>query len=274
MECPRCGAALAAQMVYGLPDAELGEAARRGEVALGGCVVDPAVEEWKCQQCGHGWVTAEGGPVADELRSMTLGLRAGTVDCIDVRPSPAIGMFFRIDLRSGVFRVRLVPNLYWPDDPDTGVIRQLDQLGWETSGLHGWREMSCQEDERLVDELAAAHAVFDRELTDASAHSSPDDRQIPKGPHAVLFWDWKDAPPFEEFTEASDALLALGVPRVVFNAVDTGEDTYGLVIADRELAPLQALKVWNIFWTECPEDIADWVMVRYREDGTYDRVRP
>jgi hypothetical protein len=261
-------------LVYGLPDAELGAAAERGEVALGGCVIDAGREEWQCDHCGNRWVAAEGGLVAADLSSLTRELRAGTVDRIDVRPRPAIGTFFRIDIRLDTFRARLMPNIYWPVDCDADMTRRLKSVGWDMSSLDPRREWPSRDDWRLVDELSALLADLGSQMDDAYVSTSPDDPEIPKGPHAVMFWDWKDAPPFEEFTEVSDALLAAGAERVVFNPVETAEDTYGLVIADRELSPLQSLEVWNIFWTECPEDIADWAMVQYQADGTYNRVRP
>jgi hypothetical protein len=182
-------------------------------------------------------------------------------------------MFFRVEARTDAFRVRLLPNHYWPESPIADVSDQLERLGWVGLDPHGW-ELACREDAQLIEGLSAAHAAFARELADAYVRSSPDDHDVPPCPHAILFWDWKDAPPFEEFTEVSDALLSHGAERVVFNAVDTGEDTYGLVIADRELPPAQADEIWNIFWTECPEDEADCMMVVHRVDGTYGRVWP
>ena len=55
--CPACGAASTVPIVYGLPAGELFEAAERGEVVIGGCVVgrpggDP---RWSCPDCRHRW---------------------------------------------------------------------------------------------------------------------------------------------------------------------------------------------------------------------------
>lgn len=51
--CPVCGRT-AVPIVYGYPDEEVMEAARRGEVALGGCVI---VDDQPTHQCvaGHQW---------------------------------------------------------------------------------------------------------------------------------------------------------------------------------------------------------------------------
>jgi hypothetical protein len=48
--CPACGGRLV-PILYGLPDAEAGAAAERGEIALGGCIVmgdDPHLACTKC----------------------------------------------------------------------------------------------------------------------------------------------------------------------------------------------------------------------------------
>ncbi len=50
--CPRCGARDPVPIVYGYPDLELGEAERRGEVILGGCLVGPESPEFECRACG------------------------------------------------------------------------------------------------------------------------------------------------------------------------------------------------------------------------------
>lgn len=51
--CPVCGAA-SVPIVYGLPDVELFDAADRGEVALGGCIVGDDDPTHECQ-AGHTW---------------------------------------------------------------------------------------------------------------------------------------------------------------------------------------------------------------------------
>ena len=52
--CPRCGHAMV-PLVYGLPGPDLFDAAQRGEVVLGGCVLpmsrDDEDSDWACPVC-------------------------------------------------------------------------------------------------------------------------------------------------------------------------------------------------------------------------------
>lgn len=62
----RCAGGAVAPVVFGYPDAELGEQARRGEVILGGCVVEGPSPEGHCRECGVGlYGDEEGWHVAD-----------------------------------------------------------------------------------------------------------------------------------------------------------------------------------------------------------------
>ena len=54
-QCPACGSLKVAPIVYGLPSEELEEEAKRGNVVLGGCLVDEHNPEWACQTCDHSW---------------------------------------------------------------------------------------------------------------------------------------------------------------------------------------------------------------------------
>ena len=49
--CPKCGSARVRPIAYGLPSAQMGEAAERGEIALGGCVIDDRSRQWECADC-------------------------------------------------------------------------------------------------------------------------------------------------------------------------------------------------------------------------------
>ena len=51
--CPSCGSTDAVRMVYGYPTAETFEAAERGEVQLGGCVIGEESPDYACQGCGN-----------------------------------------------------------------------------------------------------------------------------------------------------------------------------------------------------------------------------
>jgi hypothetical protein len=48
--CPSCGGKLV-PILYGLPDAEAGAAAERGEIALGGCTIMGDEPQFQCVAC-------------------------------------------------------------------------------------------------------------------------------------------------------------------------------------------------------------------------------
>ncbi len=50
--CPQC-AGEAVLILYGFPTPSDGEAEKRGEIHLGGCVVDEDSPAWRCRECGH-----------------------------------------------------------------------------------------------------------------------------------------------------------------------------------------------------------------------------
>jgi ribA/ribD-fused uncharacterized protein len=52
--CPRCGHA-GVPIVYGLPSGTAFGAAERGEVVLGGCVIEPDAPTFSCLACGERW---------------------------------------------------------------------------------------------------------------------------------------------------------------------------------------------------------------------------
>ena len=51
--CPDCRSREVVPIVYGLPSAQLFEAARSGEVMIGGCLVSQTAPEWSCRVCGR-----------------------------------------------------------------------------------------------------------------------------------------------------------------------------------------------------------------------------
>ena len=53
--CPKCGGKEAKPILYGYPTREAMEAAKRGEIALGGCVVHGDDPQWRCAGCGFGF---------------------------------------------------------------------------------------------------------------------------------------------------------------------------------------------------------------------------
>ena len=57
VKCPECGGRLV-PILYGLPDAEAGAAAERGEIALGGCTIMGDEPHLQCVGCrGAFWTT-------------------------------------------------------------------------------------------------------------------------------------------------------------------------------------------------------------------------
>jgi hypothetical protein len=52
-KCPDCtGAPTGGPLVIGLPDAKTFEAAERGDVVLGGCLMEPGPQpRWACPEC-------------------------------------------------------------------------------------------------------------------------------------------------------------------------------------------------------------------------------
>ena len=59
--CPQCSSTDAVRIAYGFPGIELAEAARQGEVVLGGCVIGPESPAFECRACGSPlpWVPDE-----------------------------------------------------------------------------------------------------------------------------------------------------------------------------------------------------------------------
>jgi hypothetical protein len=54
-ECPRCRGTFVIPIEHGMPGAELIERARRGEAAMGGCVVFDDAPSHRCRACGYEW---------------------------------------------------------------------------------------------------------------------------------------------------------------------------------------------------------------------------
>jgi hypothetical protein len=49
--CPNCGARDAVRILYGYPSHEMGQAEKRGEIILGGCVIGPESPDYECGTC-------------------------------------------------------------------------------------------------------------------------------------------------------------------------------------------------------------------------------
>lgn len=59
--CPACGSTDAVRIVYGLPGADLFEAADGGEVRLGGCLIGEESPDYECRSCDAPlpWIAAD-----------------------------------------------------------------------------------------------------------------------------------------------------------------------------------------------------------------------
>lgn len=80
LNCPSCGQERPLRIAYGYPTSEMFKASERGELALGGCVIEEDSPTWRCPVCRHEW----GGspPTLDGLAAVTFGGR-------DTRPEAA-----------------------------------------------------------------------------------------------------------------------------------------------------------------------------------------
>jgi len=54
-QCPLCGGS-GIPIAYGLPDPDLFRQAERGDVVIGGCIVEDYSPDFRCQSCGHAWI--------------------------------------------------------------------------------------------------------------------------------------------------------------------------------------------------------------------------
>jgi hypothetical protein len=55
-KCPGCGRT-GVMVVYGMPGPDLLDAAERGGVSIGGCVITGNDPDQQCQSCGQMWKT-------------------------------------------------------------------------------------------------------------------------------------------------------------------------------------------------------------------------
>ncbi len=60
--CPECEHAVVPVM-FGMPGPEMVEEEQRGEIVLGGCVVDGDDPVWACSACGQRWLGTPDGEV-------------------------------------------------------------------------------------------------------------------------------------------------------------------------------------------------------------------
>jgi hypothetical protein len=61
LACPRCKTDRAIRIVYGEPAPDVFEAADRGEIEIGGCVVTEDSPARRCKACGHAFGVLHAG---------------------------------------------------------------------------------------------------------------------------------------------------------------------------------------------------------------------
>ncbi len=49
--CPSCGERRLVPIAYGYPGPQMWEAVDRGEIVLGGCIIEPDNPQWRCLSC-------------------------------------------------------------------------------------------------------------------------------------------------------------------------------------------------------------------------------
>jgi len=54
-KCPKCGQEAGVRIICGYPGPDLGKAAERGEIELGGCCISDNDPNFKCKTCGYEW---------------------------------------------------------------------------------------------------------------------------------------------------------------------------------------------------------------------------
>ncbi len=54
-KCPKCGSDAVVDILFGYPTPEAFEARDRGEIELGGCVINEDDPQWVCKNCENRW---------------------------------------------------------------------------------------------------------------------------------------------------------------------------------------------------------------------------
>ncbi|MBU3588505.1 hypothetical protein [Polynucleobacter sp. 80A-SIGWE] len=53
--CPSCSKKTGVEIIYGMPSEDLAKKAELGEIALGGCVIEPNQPNYRCMSCSFEW---------------------------------------------------------------------------------------------------------------------------------------------------------------------------------------------------------------------------
>lgn len=70
--CPNCGGELR-KIVWGMPDLSMLDAAQRGEVYIGGCVLFEPAAQYHCMRCDreYRWISAKTTIINEPLKCAT-----------------------------------------------------------------------------------------------------------------------------------------------------------------------------------------------------------
>ena len=72
--CQKCGLHETKPIMYGFPSMEMFTLAERGDIALGGCLVEMDQPNWYCSNCEHEWLES-GDDAENELRKLLRAAR-------------------------------------------------------------------------------------------------------------------------------------------------------------------------------------------------------
>ena len=72
--CPKCGSKSVIEILYGFPTEEQQEAARRGAIALGGCMLELGSPKFCCKYCEHSWPQNQGDEDSETGKSVPIAL--------------------------------------------------------------------------------------------------------------------------------------------------------------------------------------------------------
>lgn len=63
-KCPKCNSRKVVPIVYGYPAPQTYEAFQRGEIKLGGCIIEPGQPDYSCLECRYSWLSK---PLSDDI---------------------------------------------------------------------------------------------------------------------------------------------------------------------------------------------------------------
>jgi hypothetical protein len=58
-------------------------------------------------------------------------------------------------------------------------------------------------------------------------------------------WDWKEQPDFKEVEASVNWMLSTGAARIYLTTAETNNDSYCLVVSDKDLSPAEASRAYE-----------------------------